>query len=148
MPYELETVKQSYGSQEYLAHKLKGTTPADDRYFFGSRIPSYGIINFGAMGANTTKQFKPLSKGINSDIALESLYLFSLDGSKGEVTFRLFDGTVKIAEWIFGITQLPYQFPKGAIINPNLTLEVQPKFAISQCLIYWQPVHTLSYLVA
>ena len=148
MPYQLDTAKQTYGNQEYLAHNIKGNTAANDRYLFGQRVPSYGIINFGVMNANATKQFKPISNGINSDIMLRSIYPFTLDGTKPEITLRLYDGTTKIAEWIFASSEIPYRFPDGAIINPNLNLEIKTKTSVNQMLVYWQPVHVLSYLLA
>ncbi len=146
MPYQLDTAKQTYGNQEYLAHNIKGAAAADDRFLFGMRVQSYGIINFGAFAANQTKNILPSAKGINSDIQLRSLYPFTLDGTKSEVTFRLLQGTTKIAEWLFSGTDIPFRFPEGAIINPAITLEIKSKSTASQILIYWQPVYTLSYI--
>lgn len=146
MPYQLETSFQQYGTQKYLDHNLKGSNSDLDRRLFAQRVPSYGIINFGALAANQTKQFLPSANGITSDIMLRSLYPFTTDASRGETTFRLYQGTTKIAEWLFMPADLPYAFPDGAIINPSIALEVKPKFALSQLLLYWQPVHVLSYI--
>ncbi len=146
MSYQLEAAKQTYGSQEYLIHNIKGASISDDRFLFGMRVQSYGIINFGSFTANQTKNILPSAKEINSDIQLRSLYPFTLDGTKGEITFRLLQGTTKIAEWLFSSSDIPFRFPEGAIINPAITLEIKFKYAASQILIYWQPVYTLSYI--
>ncbi len=146
MTYQLDISKQTYGNQDYLVHNIKGDSAINDRFLFGQRVPSYGIINFGAFSANQTKQILPSAKGINSDIMLRSLYLFTLDGTKSGATFRLLQGTTKIAEWVFTGTDLPFTFPNGAIINPAITLEIVSKSVSSQILLYWQPVHTISYI--
>lgn len=146
MSYRLETSSQQYGSSKYLDHNLKGVNAESDRRLFAQRVSSYGIINFGVFTANQTKQFLPSANGITSDIMLRSLYPFTTDASRGETTFRLLQGTTKIAEWLFTGTDVPFAFPDGAIINSSLTLEVKPKYALSQLMLYWQPVHVLSYI--
>ncbi|MEO0834785.1 MAG: hypothetical protein AAFY16_02100 [Cyanobacteria bacterium J06642_3] len=146
MSYQLETTAQPYGSQQYLAHKIKGETESDDRYLFGQRVPSYGIINFGAMAGNSTKNFKPIDYGIQSEIELKSIYDFTNSATGDQCTFRLFNGNVEILEQQINNHDMPYTFPPGAIINPNLTIQVQPRYTTTQLLIYWQPVNVLSYV--
>ncbi|MEM7592644.1 MAG: hypothetical protein AAF383_14175 [Cyanobacteria bacterium P01_A01_bin.83] len=113
---------------------------------FGQRIPSYGIINFGAMAGGTTKNFKPIDYGILSEIELKSIYDFTSNATADECTFKLFSGNVEILEQRITNNEMPYTFPPGAIINPNLTIQVKPKYTTTQLLIYWQPVHVFSYL--
>ena len=146
MTYQRESIVQPYGNQEFLAHSVSGNI--DNRGFnlVGDRIPSFGIINFGAMSAASTKQFLPANKGITTDIMLRSLYSFTTNASKSETTFRLKNGTQIIGEWLFAANDMPYAFPAGAIINPNITIEIKPKDSVSQLLLYWQPVHVLTYL--
>ncbi len=145
MSYQLETTSQIYGDHQYLAHAIKGENVAADRYLFGQRIPSYGIINFGAMAAGSTKDFKPIDNGIVSDIELKSIFDFTSSASNDECTFKLFNGEIEILEQRISNQEMPYTFPPGAIINPNLTIQVNPRYTTTQLLIYWQPVHVLSY---
>jgi len=146
MSYQLKTTTQVYGEQRYLAHKIKGETQNDDRYLFGQRIPSYGIINFGAMAANSTKNFKLIDNGISSDIELKSIFDFTLGANNDQTTLRLFAGEIEILEQVIVSNNMPYTFPPGAIINPNLTIQVQPRYNSTQLLIYWQPVHVIDYV--
>ena len=146
MTYQRNTIDQLYGDQKYLAHQVTGNIDHRPFNIVGDRVPSYGIINFGAVSSNNSRQFLPLSNGITSDIMLRSLYSFTTNASKSETTFRLKNGTQLIGEWLFGINDMPYAFPNGAIINPNITIEIKPKNTGSQLLLYWQPVHVLSYL--
>lgn len=146
MVYQLETTSQLYGDKEYVSHVIKGDTPADDRHLFGMRVPSYGVINFGAMAANSTKDFTPIANGINSDIELKSIFDFTDSASGDECTFKLFNGEIEILEQRITNNEMPYTFPPGAIINPNLTIQVKSRYNTTQLLIYWQPVHVLSYL--
>ncbi len=146
MGYQTEPAIQLYGSNNYLAHKIVGATPEQDRYLFGERMPSFGVINFGYMNAGTTKDFKPIDNGIVSDISLRSIYTFTTAQSNEEVTFKLFSGGQEILEQRISNNEMPYTFPPGAIINPNLTIQVKPRYTTTQLLIYWQPVHVLSYI--
>ncbi|MEM7762091.1 MAG: hypothetical protein AAF298_28840 [Cyanobacteria bacterium P01_A01_bin.40] len=146
MVYQLETTSQLYGDQQYLAHRIKGEISADDRYLFGQRVPSYGIINFGAMAAGSTKNFTPIANGIQSDIELKSIFDFTSSATNDECTFKLFSGEIEILEQKIVNNDMPYTFPPGAIINPNLTIQVKPRYTTTQLLIYWQPVHVLNYV--
>ncbi len=146
MSYQLETASQVYGDNLYLAHNLKSDTAEADRFLFGQRVPSYGIINFGYMKAGTTKIFRPLDNGINSDILLRSVYSFTTAPANEEVTFNLFNGREQLLEQRIPNSEMPYTFPPGAIINPNLTITVTCRYETAQLLIYWQPVHVLSFI--
>jgi len=146
MSYNLETTKQIYGNQLFLTHNIKGDTSTDDRHLFGMRVPSFGIINFGTMAAGQVKNFKPIDNGINSDISLKSAFAFTTSATNDEITLRLLDGTTEIAEQKLTNAQMPYSFPPGAIINPNLTIQVTTRYATTQMLLYWQPVHVLDYI--
>ena len=146
MTYQRNTVDQLYGDQKYLAHQVTGNVDPRPFHVVGDRVSSYGIINFGAVSSNNSKQFLPVSNGITNDIMLRSLYSFTTDASKTETIFRLKNGTRLIGEWLFTADDMPYAFPDGAIINPNITIEIKPKNTVSQLLLYWQPVHVLSYL--
>ena len=66
MGYQLQTTSQLYGDQQFLTHVIKGDTPEGDRHLFGQRVPSYGIINFGAINANTEKTIVLAAQGITS----------------------------------------------------------------------------------
>lgn len=146
MTYQLETSSQTYGDREFLTHNLKGTTTADDRYLFAQRVPSYGVINFGAMAAGSTKDFSLIDNGINGEILVRSIYDFTNFSTNDEVAFRLLQGTTQILEQRITSNEMPYTFPPGAILNPSLTIQVEPRYTTTQLLIYWQPVHILSYI--
>ena len=145
MNYELEPVGQLYGDQRYLAHKLKGATPESDRYFFGQRIPSFGTINFGAVAAGQTKSFRPVDHDIISDLMIVSIFDFTTSPTGDELTFRLIWAGTELLEQKMSNDEIPYTFPPGAIINPNITIEVTPRYDSTQILIAWQPVHLLHY---
>ena len=144
--FQLESTYQTYNGNKYLDHQINAEGLEPNFRLVGDRIPSYGIINFGAMSAGETKQLLPINNGITTDIMLRSLYSFTTNATKSETTFRLKSGTQLIGEWLFAANDMPYAFPDGAIINPNITIEIKPKNAVSQLLLYWQPVHVLSYL--
>lgn len=146
MTYQRESVVQKYGDANFLAHKIAGNIESQPYFHVGDRVPSYGIIHFGAIGGGQTRQFKPVDRGIDNDIMLRSLYPFTTDASKDEVIFRLFEGAIEFAEWRFTSDSVPFTFPDGAIINPNITLSVTPKSNVSSVMLYWQPVHVISYL--
>lgn len=145
MNYELETVSQLYGDAQYLAHKLKGETEADDRYFFGQRIPSFGTIDFGVMQGGSTKSYTPADHGIKSDLMLISVFDFTQNSSGDELTFKLFWQGQELLEQKMSNNEIPYTFPPGAIVNPNITIQVKPRYDSTQILIAWQPVHLLHY---
>lgn len=146
MSYELETTSQIYGNQPFLTHNIKGDVPENDRHLFGMRIPSFGIISFGAMRANSTKNFKPIDRGIASEFQLISAYAFTTSATSDEITLKLFSGNVEVAEQKITNNEMPYKFPPGAIINPNLTIQVKPKYNTTALVLYWQPVHVLDYV--
>ena len=145
MAYQLETISQLYGDREYLAHNFKGATPNDDRAVFGMRIPSYGIFNFGPMANNQTKRVVLADKGISSPILMKSAYAFSSNTWNDEIKFRLFDGNTQLAELTILSTEMPYQFPDGAIVDNSLSIEIRVNQTTTQMLVYWQPVHVLQY---
>ena len=145
MTYQLDTTSLTYGDREFLAHNLKGATANDDRYLFGQRIKSYGILNFGAMSGNSSKRAILSNLGITSPILIRSAYAFSQNTWNDEIKFRLFDGNTQLTELTILNTEMPYQFPDGAIIDPSLSIEVFTNQATTQMLIYWQPVHVLQY---
>lgn len=135
-----------YGEREFLAHKLLGETALDDRYLFAQRVPSYGIFSFGAMSGSETKTVVLANEGITSPIQLKSVYAFNVSASSDEIRFRLYAGDTEIAEMKLTASDMPFQFPDGAIIDPSLSIEVDPRYAVSQLLIYWQPVHIIKYV--
>lgn len=144
--FESETIGQLYGDKQYLAHNLKGQTTADDRALFGMRVPSYGIFNFGAMTGAQVKRIVLAAEGIVSPIELRSIYAFNATASSDEIKYRLYAGSTEILEYRLNSAVVPYEFPPGAIIDPSLSIEVEPRYDVSQLLIYWQPVHVLSYI--
>lgn len=144
MTYQRETIIQNYGDTEYLAHLITGDE--DKAYgYFANRIPSYGIINMGFIGANYKKKFKPVDLNITTDIMLRSLFSFTRHSIQEETTIRLFADGYEFLEQKITNEEMPYTFPPGAIINPNFTIEIQPSYQ-SLVMLYWQPVHVLSYI--
>lgn len=145
MSFLLETGTENLDDRNYLIFKQPGTTTEDDRYFFGQRIPSYGILDFGQMAEGTTKRIALTDAGINSQILLRSIYAFVTDTTDDKIMFRLFQGITKMVEFQFDSGIMPYQFPNGIIIDSNLSIEVEPNKAVASLRIYWQPVHVLDY---
>lgn len=145
MSYELEPTQQIYGNKSFLTHNIKGDVPENDRHLFGMRIPSFGIIDFGAIKQNQTKSFKPIDHGITSDIQLISVYAFTTSPTTDEVTLNLLSNGILIASQRIMNTEMPYQYPPGAIINPNLTIQVKPRYHTTALRLNWQPVHVLDY---
>ena len=82
---------------------------------------------------------------IDTSIQLLSVYAFNPDADQDEIRFRLFQGSIQLAEMKLTNSQMPFEFPKGAIINPSWSIEIDSRYEISQLLIYWQPVHVLDY---
>lgn len=148
--YQLETTKQIYGDSEYLAHNIKGQTTEDDRFLFGMRVPSYGIFSFGALASGQTRRVVLAQEGITSPISLTSVYAFGDNTNNDEIYFRLFSGTGRAAQEIAQqriiSNDMPFQYPKGAIIDPSLSIEVEPRYKVTQIVMYWQPVHVLKYV--
>lgn len=146
MSYERISKEQRYGSQSYLSHQISGNIESNPFYVVGDRVSSYGIINLGYLSARQKKRFKPIDYGINSDILLRSLYAFTTAPTAEEVTIRLFLDNTEFLEQKISDSEMPYTFPPGAIVNPNLELEVEPRYNTAQIVIYWQPVHVISYV--
>ena len=145
MSYQRSSIVQKYGDQNYLAHQIRGNTQTDPYNFVADRVSSYGIINFGYIKGGKTKRVKPLDLGIEQDILLRSLHNFTTNSTGKEVTIKLFLQNQEFLEQQITDSQMPYTFPPGAIVNPNLELEVRPKYDTMQLLVYWQPVHIISY---
>ena len=146
MTYQRTSSYQQYGQQNYLSHQITGNIEANSFYAVGDRVSSYGIINFGAMAAKSKKQIKPVDVDINQDILLRSLHVFTTQATNEEVTIRLFLENTEVLEQKIINSDMPYTFAPGAIVNPNLTIEVQPRYNTTQLVLCWQPVHVLSYV--
>ena len=151
MKYDLIPAKQRFNDDtDYLIHKLPGERPEDDRHFFGQRIPSYGIINFGAFQAGQKKRFTPIQHGVEREISARSIFSFTTDSNTDEFTYRLLgkddlDRSIEVYEQKITNNESPYQFPPGAIVNPYLTIEIESRYAAVAVVMYWQPVHVLQY---
>lgn len=144
--YQQQATYQTYNDRKYLDHQINADGIETDVRLVGDRVPSYGVINFGAMSSGSKKQIKPLNLGITTDILLRSLYAFTTSSTNEETTIRLFLNGTEFLEQKITNNEMPYTFPPGAILNPTLTLEVQPRYDTTQLVIYWQPVHVISYL--
>lgn len=147
MDYQLETTKQIYANQAFLTHKLVGDEPSLDRHLFGMRVESLGYFNFKQINKEQTKQVKLSEQGINTPISLVSIYAFANNSTSDEVEFRLKHGNNILAKMQIKYYEMPFAFPKGAVIAPELSIEVKPKNDVSQLLIYWQPIHILKEVV-
>ena len=143
--YQQESVYQTYNDNKYLDHQINAEGLEPNFRLVGDRVPSYGIINFGLIQPNHKKSVKPIDLGIEHDILLRSLYCFNRNSTNEETTIRLFLENSEVLEQKITNSDMPYTFPPGAILNPYLTFQVQPKYEAIQLLLYWQPVHVLSY---
>ena len=144
--FQQKSTYQTYNGNKYLDHQINAEGLEPDFRLFGDRVPSYGIINFGYFKGGQKKSFKPIDNDISVDILLRSIWAFTTNAITDEVTIEMFLANTEVLEQRLSNNEMPYTFPPGAIWNPNLTLEVQPKYDTSQLVIYWQPVHVLSYL--
>ena len=144
--YSLQPKYQLYNDKKYIDHAVTDTENNESYRFVGDRISSIGIINFGAIKGNSSKRIVLREQGIKSDIMLVSLFPFTTNGVRDETTLRLYQGNVKIAEWLFKDTEVPFRFPIGAVVNQNISIEVKPKHDTSALYLCWQPVHVLSYI--
>lgn len=143
--YQQESTIQTYNGNKYLDHQINAEGLEPDLRLVGDRVPSYGIINFGLIHSNHKKSVKPIDLGIEHDILLRSLYCFNRSSTNEETTIRLFLENSEVLEQKITNSEMPYTFPPGAILNPYLTFQVQPKYGAIQMVLYWQPVHVLSY---
>ena len=143
MSYQLKPDSLPYGDDIFLAHNLKGATAEDDRLFFAQRIRAFGVIDFGAMSANSIKTYTPATDGVMSPISIVSVYAFTTAATNDEITFKIFDGVTELTRQKITNNEMPYQFPPGAIIRPDLTIQVEPRYDTTKLLIYWQPVYLL-----
>ena len=143
MTYQLEPDYQVYGDKNYLAHNLKGETVEDDRRFFAQRVRAFGVIDFGTMSANSIKTYTPATDGVMSPISIVSVYAFTTAATNDEITFKIFDGVTELTRQKITNNEMPYQFPPGAIIRPDLTIQVEPRYDTTKLLVYWQPVYLL-----
>ena len=146
MSYQRESIVQPYGKLEFLAHSISGNIDSRSFNYVGDRVPSYEIINFGYIKGGSKKQFKPIEVGIERDILLSSIWSFTTAATNDELTMRLYADTTEFFEQKISNNEMPYTFPPGAILNPNLIFEVQPKYDAMQVVLYWQPLHVLSYV--
>ena len=146
MSYQRESIVQPYGKLEFLAHDISGNIDPRGFNFVGDRVSSYGVINFGYVKGGSSKRIKPIDYGIERDIWLRSIWAFNTSATNDEITMRLYAGRAEFFEQKISNNEMPYTFPPGAILNPNLIFEVQPKYDATQVVLYWQPVHVLSYV--
>lgn len=143
--YQIERVNQSFGEDKYQSvENLVIQTRA-----FVNRVPEIGVISFGAIPKNQTKQINLGKKGILSSIMLRSVYAFTGESLDDEITFNIFhkfdDGTeIRVATERFKSNDMPYEFPYGAILTPSNTIEIRAnRQPIDNCFIYLQPVTEL-----
>lgn len=146
MSYRAEPTFQIYGNQRFLTHNIKGEGEDDDRHLFAQRMTGYGIFSFGALTSGQAKRVVLADVNIVSPISLVSVYAFGVNAANDEIRFRLFAGTVQIAEQIITKNEMPFQYPKGAVIDPSLSIEVEADSRVTQLMMYWQPVHVIDYI--
>ena len=119
------------------------------KHYFADRIPNFGVLNFGYIEALKTREISLAEVGITSPISLVSIYNFASGSVDDQTNFYLKRGTQQIAWLQFKLHEMPFAFPPGAIITPDLTIGVHPKKSSSSVVIYWQPVniiHSYTYL--
>lgn len=148
--YDLQPSFSVYNDEKYLDHVLKGETEAEDVKLVGDRVASFGIINFGAMAAGKSKEFTPIRHGINEEISARSIYSFTTSGNNDEITYRLLandnrGNSAEIYEQRLTNSDMPYEFPPGAIVNPYMTIQITSKYNAVAVVLYWQSVHILHY---
>lgn len=145
MTYGLNPVALRYGDADFRAYLNTVTNQA----YFGSRIPEYGILEFGAVARNETKRLDLGAKGIISPIILRSLYVFSSvttddEIKKFEIYIKDANGNLtQFAEQRFKDDEMPYQFPNGGILFPFNVIDVTPGVDTDNIIVYVQPVNVL-----
>ncbi len=144
--YQLQTSFQQFGDSKYLDHNLTGQTVTDDRRLFAQRVPSIGIFNFGQINGNASKTISLADYQITSPIQLVSIYALGSENLNSETIYELVSGETVLFSLKLLKESMPFAFPNGAVVDPSLSIRVKPKSNVSQVLIYWQPVHVLSYI--
>lgn len=118
-------------------------------HYLSNRVPSIGVLDFGAIAKNDTRKIDLLAEGVQYPLMLRSVYAFSSSGSSNDgMTFNVYiknstDSLVKIATQYYNKNQMPYQFPYGATIFPGMVIEVKPWYAVDKLLVYVEPVNVL-----
>ena len=143
MTYQLDLTSQLYGNREFLAHNLKGATANDDRYLFAERVPTFGVLDFGFLTANSTAQINLAANGITSPVLLRSVIALSTNTTNDEVEFNFYhnDGTnlILMGQQKYTSDEMPVELPP-TILQPSLVVEVIPRYD-SWVWAYVQPVH-------
>lgn len=135
---------ETYGNNNYVAFKDNNT---QERYL-AERIETYGVIEFGLMNQNEIKTIDLQVQGLTSLVSIKSVYAFSGSTTNDEIRFKIYekDGSgnlIPIASQRLTNNEMPYRFPDGAILSPNQVIEVQPRYAVDNIIIYVKPVDIL-----
>ena len=141
--YQLELVTQLYGDDKYQSVENKIT----NHRTFVDRVPEIGIIAFGGIERNKFKQVDLGAKGIVGSIMLSSVYAFSGDTLTDEITFNIYQkssnpraSNIRIATEKIKSSEMPYQFPFGAILTSSNIIEIKPSSNLDNLFVYVRPV--------
>lgn len=140
--YQLQTVSESYQESNYQSVE----SVINSNRTFTERIPQIGVLSFGSINKNQSVSIDLGDKGIASPIMICSVYAFSSDSLEDEITFNIYhklpDGNiVRVATDRIKSSEMPYEFPYGAILTPSNIVEIKAQRSlIDNCFVYLRPV--------
>lgn len=120
---------------------FEGFIDGNNNYYFAERTLTYGILDFGVVGANQTRKISLTVNNITAPVIVESIVANVPGSVNDEVKVTLFRGAEQIAYQLFNKEEMPYKHPP-LILTPDLSVEVQPTKEAS-IFIYVRPVHIL-----
>lgn len=98
------------------------------------------ILQTGAMGANTNKQF--IFSRYEIPLKINSIYIASNDESKTEIKFTVKIETQTIFDYTLKADEIPFSFPY-LVLFPFNTVTINPKFNIVDSYIFCEPNYVL-----
>ncbi len=89
------------------------------------------------------------ANNVTSSILIRSVYAFSGSTSNDEIWFYIYQKdeagvSTRIAQQRYYNNEMPYSFPFGAVLTPNMVIEVKPKYNVDNLFIYFQPVNVIA----
>lgn len=141
--FQLQPTNQAYQGKNYKLLK-----DSQDSHYLAERIANIGVLDFGTVTASQKKRIDLAAKGMLSPVIILSVYAFSGDTANDEIRFNLYRkdsaGVLdKVAYQKYDSNKMPYRFPHGAVLTPDLVIEVEPRYNVDALLIYTQPCNVV-----
>ncbi len=141
--YQIQSDVQDFQNKNYKIFKDN-----ESNHYLADRVPNIGIINLGSILAAETKSFDLAGNNILSPIMVRSVYAFSGSTGQDEIVFFIYRKnesgvSTRIALQRFHNYEMPFTFPYGAILAPDMGIEIKPKYNVDALFIYVQPVNVI-----